>query len=274
MRVDEHTAELDGVLTYYRSADPVASPQADPVASPLVYLHGLPTSSDIWVPLLERAGGIAPDLIGFGRSSKGGHLDYTLAGLARAVSQLLDHLGLARPALVGHDWGALVALELARHRPVDRLVLIAPVPLTPEHEWTGLAKVWRTPVLGELAMGATTLGLLVRRLRGASTDPGAWDQKARTDAVWSQFDQGTQRAILRLHRTTDPHHLTSIAQDLETTPAVVLGERDPWLSAGQATAVAELLAGQPPLATIPGTAHWPWLERPEALEALAAILEP
>ena len=58
----------------------------DPTLRQPLYLHGIPTSSDDFVPFLERTGGVAPDLIGFGRSGKGGHLDYSIDGHADFVS--------------------------------------------------------------------------------------------------------------------------------------------------------------------------------------------
>src|SRR5205807_1250710 len=81
--------------------------------------------SDDWCELLERTGGIAPDLIGFGRSSKAANLDYTLDGLATFLERVLDELGLERITLVGHDWGAAVGLVFAQRHPdaIDRLVL-------------------------------------------------------------------------------------------------------------------------------------------------------
>ena len=57
--------------------------------------------------MLERTGGIALDLPGFGRSDKGGHLDYSVPGLAGATAELIDELELGAVALVGHDWGAV-----------------------------------------------------------------------------------------------------------------------------------------------------------------------
>ena len=44
----------------------------------VLYLHSVPTSSDDWAALLELSGGLAPDLPGFGRTSKAGNLDYSL----------------------------------------------------------------------------------------------------------------------------------------------------------------------------------------------------
>ena len=58
-----------------------------------MYLHGVPTSSDDWTALLERTGGIAPDLLGFGRSGKGGHLDYSLGGLTAFCEAFLEAIG-------------------------------------------------------------------------------------------------------------------------------------------------------------------------------------
>ena len=80
-------------------------------------MHGVPTSSDDWIPFLERTGGIAPDLIGFGRSGKGGNLDYTIAGLTDFLERLLEHLEIDRVKLVVHDWGAAVGLALAQRQP-------------------------------------------------------------------------------------------------------------------------------------------------------------
>jgi pimeloyl-ACP methyl ester carboxylesterase len=59
VRVDEHTINLDESPVFYRSAE---APDV-----PVLYLHGIPTSSDDWIEFLARTGGIAPDLIGFGR---------------------------------------------------------------------------------------------------------------------------------------------------------------------------------------------------------------
>jgi pimeloyl-ACP methyl ester carboxylesterase len=57
----------------------------------VLYLHGVPTSSDDWVAFLERTGGLAPDLPGFGRSGKRGDGDFTMAGYDRFVEDFLDH---------------------------------------------------------------------------------------------------------------------------------------------------------------------------------------
>ena len=70
--VDEQTIELAGSPVFFRAAPARGAPA--------VYLHGIPTSSDDWLGFLAATGGLAPDLIGFGRSGKGGQLDYTIDG--------------------------------------------------------------------------------------------------------------------------------------------------------------------------------------------------
>jgi pimeloyl-ACP methyl ester carboxylesterase len=261
--VDEHTIELAGSPVYFR--------RAAGRGLPALYLHGIPTSSDDWVELLERTGGIAPDLIGFGRSGKGGHLDYTVEGLADAVEPLLGE----RVRLVAHQWGAVVGLELAARHPeqFESLALCNPLPLIEGFHWPGPAEWWRRPLLGELLMGATNRRLIARTLKQGSPNPQAWPDE-RIATVWEQFDQGTQRAILRLHRHTDAHRFESQRERLARLDAPVLvlwGERDPWLP----VSLAERFAGLLPHATlerVPGAGHWPWLDQTDVSERIAAFL--
>jgi pimeloyl-ACP methyl ester carboxylesterase len=267
VRVDEHTIEVAGAPVFYRSAP-------SPAGAPPLYLHGVPTSSDDWTGLLERTGGFAPDLIGFGRSGKGGHLDYTLAGLAEFLARFVSVLELERVRLVAHDWGAGAALVFAQRYPerVERVVLCDPLPLTGDFHWHRLARRLRSPGLGELLMGSIPRWMLARILRRASSAEAFSDERVR--ALWSQFDQGTQRAVLRLHRATGEDDLAAAGRDLErlTMPALVLwGEQDIWFPASLAAAYAKRLP-RAELALIPGAGHWPWLERQEAADRVAAFV--
>jgi pimeloyl-ACP methyl ester carboxylesterase len=68
---------------------------------------------------------IVPDLPGSGHSQPPPH-EYTIAGFAAALWQLMDHLNIARTNIVGFSLGGAVALEMATLRPacVPRLGLI------------------------------------------------------------------------------------------------------------------------------------------------------
>jgi pimeloyl-ACP methyl ester carboxylesterase len=264
--VDEHTIAVAGASVFYRRA-----PASD---TEVLYLHSVPTSSDDWVAPLALTGGLAPDLPGFGRTSKAGNLDYSLPAYVLFVEQFLDAVEVDEVVLVGHGWGAAIGLLFAERHPhrVTRLAIVDAVPLLEGFAWPAMVRWWRRPGVGELLMGSVNRRLLARTLRAGSATPEAWPD-ARVDAVWEQFDQGTQRAILRLHRLVDIPTLAASGQALAglEQPALVLwGEQDPWLSPTFADAYGQRL----PHATVErvaGAGHWPWLDVPALADRLAGF---
>ncbi|MEA2646417.1 MAG: hypothetical protein QOE92_1500 [Chloroflexota bacterium] len=101
--------------------------------TPVLLLHGFPDSSFLWrhqVAALSAAGfrAIAPDLRGFGESARPEGVDsYRIGEILDDLRGLLDHLGVERCHVVGHDWGAATAWMFATTRPerTDRLVPIS-----------------------------------------------------------------------------------------------------------------------------------------------------
>jgi pimeloyl-ACP methyl ester carboxylesterase len=177
--------------------------------------------------------------------------------------------------LVLHDWGAAGGLVFAQRRPerVERLVLCNALPLLEGFRWHRLARWLRTPVVGELLMGSTNRWALARLLRGGSVSDDAWPD-SRVTAVWQQFDQGTQRAILRLHRSADEQRLTEAGAglgELDLPCLVLWGERDPWLSPDLGAGYAARLP-QAVLERVPGAGHWPWLDQPLLIDRIADFL--
>ena len=234
---------------------------------PVLYLHGVPTDGDDWRPFLERTGGFAPDLVGFGRSSKRGDLDFTMEGLGRFVEEFADARGLERMRLVVHDWGA-AGLLFAMRAPerVERLVIIDAIPFLPGYRWHRVARIWRRRGAGELFMGFTTA-------RGIATL--APDLKPRARVIAQRFDQGTQRAVLRLYRSAPEDALARVGEQLGriTCPALVIwGERDPYLPTRFAHAYADALPGAT-AQIVPGAGHWPWLQEPELVRTVSSFLE-
>jgi pimeloyl-ACP methyl ester carboxylesterase len=100
---------------------------------PVLLLHGFPDSHALWrhqVPALVDAGYrvIAPDLRGFGESSKPVGVDkYGILDIAGDVVGILDSLGVDRAHVVGHDWGAALAWAMAAFLParVDHLAALS-----------------------------------------------------------------------------------------------------------------------------------------------------
>lgn len=100
---------------------------------PVVLLHGFPDSSRLWrhqTAALAGAGFkvIVPDLRGYGGSDKPTEVGaYSILFLAGDVVGVLDHLGVERAHVVGHDWGAALAWAFASVMPdrVDHLVTLS-----------------------------------------------------------------------------------------------------------------------------------------------------
>ncbi|MFI5485674.1 alpha/beta fold hydrolase [Micromonospora echinaurantiaca] len=113
------TVALAGQQVFYREA-------GDPSRPTLVLLHGFPTSSHMFRNLITALADeyhlIAPDHIGFGRSSTPpvDRFEYSFERLTEITLALLDTLGIERFALYLHDYGAPIGLRIASRNP-DRV---------------------------------------------------------------------------------------------------------------------------------------------------------
>lgn len=101
----------------------------DPARPTVVFIHGVLNDHSVWIlqtRYLAHHGTnvLAIDLPGHGRS--GGEPPESVESAARTVVGLVDALGIARAALVGHSFGSLIALQAAADAPtrVSHLVLV------------------------------------------------------------------------------------------------------------------------------------------------------
>ncbi|MFW6691776.1 alpha/beta fold hydrolase [Streptomyces sp. MAR4 CNX-425] len=110
--VHHRTVDVDGLTVFYREAGPADAPV-------LLLLHGYPTSSHMFRRLIPALAGpyrvIAPDHIGFGRSSAPPVTDftYTFDALTAVTRGFLATLGVDRYAMYVMDYGAPVGWRLA-----------------------------------------------------------------------------------------------------------------------------------------------------------------
>jgi len=114
--VHHRTIRVDDLEVFYREAGPADAPV-------LLLLHGYPTSSHMFrhlIPALaDRYRVIAPDHIGFGRSSAPAVDDfpYTFDALADVTARFLEEVGVTRYTVYVQDYGAPVAWRLALRDP-------------------------------------------------------------------------------------------------------------------------------------------------------------
>lgn len=242
---------------------------------PVVLLHGIPGRGQAWEPveseLVTRFDVITPDLIGFGESDRPEDPSLETIGpqaQSIAVARFLDELNIGGATLVGHDFGAPVAILLAAARPdlVSALVLLAgnAFPDTPVPFPLSLTSA---PLIGGLCSRALfsspSLGLMLRQ----GTGPGA----PSPDASVYLGDPRQRRAI----QTIFSGALTRLAQvygpvatALEAIEAPVLvgwGDRDPFFPIAQGKRTAHHASGC--LRVFEGAGHFLPHERPNEVAA-------
>lgn len=119
-RMRHRTVTVDGLDIFYREAGPADAPT-------LVLLHGFPSASHQYAPLMARLADrvhvIAPDYPGFGHSSAprsshdGGGFVYTFDHLAEVTEAFLDAVGISRFFVYVFDFGAPVGFRIATRHP-------------------------------------------------------------------------------------------------------------------------------------------------------------
>lgn len=102
----------------------------------VVLLHGKNFSGAYWKPTIDAlvAGGyrvVVPDQIGFGKSTKPVHLQYSFQALASWTKDLLEERDVKNFIVVGHSMGGMLAARMALLYPsyVQKLVLVNPIGL-------------------------------------------------------------------------------------------------------------------------------------------------
>jgi haloalkane dehalogenase len=135
--------------------------------SPVVFLHGNPTSSLLWRNVMPSLPGrrLAPDLIGMGDSPRP-DIPYSFEDHTRYLDEWFDALSLDDVVLVGHDWGGALAADWASRHPsrVRGLAFTEAVlkPMTWEEFPPAGAELFRaikTPGVGETLVAGFLSGL-------------------------------------------------------------------------------------------------------------------
>jgi pimeloyl-ACP methyl ester carboxylesterase len=236
-------------------------------------MHGNPGRGTDWEYLLSEVAGfaraIAPDMPGFGAADKPADFEYTVGGYARHLAGVLDQLGVERAHLVLHDFGGPwgLAWGLANPQAFRSATLINTSALV-EYRWHRYARIWRTPLVGELFQAA--LSRPAYRLVAGRDNPRL--DRADLDRLYEQArPPETKRAVLRLYRATDPDFAEPFIEHLRKLdrPALVIwGGDEPYLPPEQ----AELQRGAFPSARVEvleGHGHWVFWEDPERVAGLA-----
>ena len=238
-----------------------------------VFVHGNPGSGDDWRALVSGAGefmrAVAPHMPGFGRADKPGDFDYTVDGYATHLGRMLDALGIARAHLVLHDFGGPWGLAWAARNPARvASVTLLNIGVLRTYRWHFLARIWRTPLLGEFFQ-ATTTRAGFRALLKLGNPRGLPPEFV--DRMYADYDRGTRRAILRLYRATSDidgfsQALHAALRPLDLPALVVWGERDIYLPARFADAQRDTFP-RARVVKLADSGHFPYADNPQAVAA-------
>jgi pimeloyl-ACP methyl ester carboxylesterase len=258
---------INGVATLVREAGSRHSDEA------VVFVHGNPGSSEDFDELLPHIGDfarvLAPDMPGFGKSERAADFPYTVDGFARHLDAILAHFGVARAHLVLHDFGGPWGLAwAAAHADRVRSFVLINVGVLPGYRYHKYAHMWRTPILGELTIFATTRSLFKLALNRDNPKPLPG---AILNRMFDQWDRGTRRAVLALYRATSASAVSSVRQGAVLAPRrvpalVVWGAGDPNIPVRYAGAQAQFFDAD--IQIIDGAGHWPMIDDPERIRAL------
>jgi pimeloyl-ACP methyl ester carboxylesterase len=286
---DHRYAGVGGADLHYVAAGPEDGPL-------VVLLHGFPEFWYSWrgqIGPLADAGYrvLAPDLRGYNRSSKpSGVAAYDVAELVADVTGLIDHAGRESAAVVGHDWGGLVAWHVASRRPaaVDRLtVLNAPHPDRFERELRASPRqalrswyvfLFQVPWLPERLLTADDCAAVASMLREGATRPDTFTDEdvARYREAFAR--PGVATAAVNYYRAqarrTVRESLSGRGQrhDVSVPTLLLWGEQDPALDASLTEGLGEWVPNLR-VERYPDAGHWVQFDAPDRVaEALLSFL--
>ena len=243
---------------------------------PMLLLHGNPDTSAMWQPLIahldRRYRCIAPDLPGFGRSA--GPVpatDVSLEGMAEWVDAVVTGLKLPTPlTLVVHDFGGVYGLAWAARYPekVKHLVITNTL-FHSDYQWHFWARIWRAPLLGELAMALLAVPVVGWQLLRLSMAMGSKNlSTAQMHEAYAAFGPATRKMVLHLYRASDPENfvgwedqMLAVARKINTQ--VIWGGHDPYIE----TRYAQRFGAQQ-VDVLDSAGHWVAAEAPEQVAAL------
>ncbi|ELY86539.1 alpha/beta fold family hydrolase [Natrialba hulunbeirensis JCM 10989] len=277
--VDSSTRELSTVRLHVVTGGDESGPL-------VVLLHGFPEFWYGWrhqlEPLIEAGYRVVvPDQRGYNRSeTPEGVGAYRLRYLARDIVDLIDAAGRERAHVVGHDWGGIVAWDLATRYPevVDRLAVInAPHPAVfqrvlrsslEQQARSWYASLFQLPWLPERLLGANGYERLERALtETAPAGTFSASERALYRRAWRQ--PGVLTGMLNWYRASGrypPVRLGSsipAADDdqLETPTLLIWGDEDVALTTDLAhRSITQCARSR--FVQVSGASHWVQHERP------------
>jgi pimeloyl-ACP methyl ester carboxylesterase len=245
--------DIDGLKIFYREAGPADAPT-------VFMLHGFPSSSRMWEPLLPLLADnyhiVAPDYPGFGNSSAPApsSFEYTFDNLTKVMDELTMKLGIKSYVLFMQDYGGPVGFRLALAHPERVRAIIVQNAVSHEQGlgplWEARRKYWADPVheLESLKANFSSFEATRQRHLGSSPHRDRYDPDTWADeyAFLNRPGQADIQATLFLDYRTNVasyHRWQEWFRDVQPKTLVVWGKYDPSFTVAGATAYADDVPG-------------------------------
>ncbi|MCO5175847.1 MAG: alpha/beta fold hydrolase [Thermomicrobiales bacterium] len=223
------------------------------VGDPVVFLHGIPTSSFLWrdvVPVvaLERRC-IVPDLLGFGLADRPDTADLSPDGQAAFLTGVLDALGAERVALVGHDYGALVACEFLARSPERVSAMVVTNTSVWLDDWKSSSlsplRMINAPVVGKIATFAARPFMLKQAFRFYVDEVDRLTDEVMA-VYWHPFTDGFWNVLRRLNEidgmtSGEFHRWREALYNFQGPGLVAWGANDPTFPPNRGAEIGKLL---------------------------------
>jgi pimeloyl-ACP methyl ester carboxylesterase len=173
-QVLHRTIDIDDLSIFYREAGPKDAPT-------ILLLHGLPSSSRMFQPLLTRLADnyhlVAPGYPGYGHSAwpDPQQFAYTFDHIARIMEDFTQVVGLSRYALYMQDYGGPIGFRMAMAHP-ERIQALIVQDAVAHNEglganWATRRAFWEDRAVHEEALRTNLLSLATTRIRHIGDDP-------------------------------------------------------------------------------------------------------
>lgn len=250
-------------------------------------LHGFPESKFSWrhqMPLLAELGYTvwAPNLRGYGKSSKPPAVaDYHIDHLVADAAALIDAAGSKNTLLMAHDWGAVIAWNLAirKVRPLERLVIMnVPHPACMARElrtWAQRRKSWyifffQIPWLPERALARRKAQAVGRAFSDMAVDKSRFPVAVTDEFRRNALEPGALTAMVNYYRAAvraGEKAMNPVPGTVDVPTLMIWGEEDTAL--GKATTLGtDKYVTDLTLRYLPGVSHWVQQEAPETVNAM------
>lgn len=245
----------------------------EPVSEAVLFVHGNPGSRLDWQflagALASRYKVVAVDMPGFGDAEKPRRYRYSVESGSAFLEGLRETLHIERVHLIMHDFGGPWGLHWAvHHAHAFASSILIDTGIMPGYRWHFLARLWRTPILGELFQWSTTRTAFRFMLNRANPRPLP---NTFIDQMYDHYDEDTRHAILQLYRATpnpgeESSQMSRLLVALNRPTLVLWGDRDPYLPVQFAHAQRQSFPDAK-VVEIKGAGHWPFIEFPELVSS-------